>query len=94
MRFQGTMSELRQKRNRALALVLRTSDDGKALRILADQGLSARVDDGKVVMPQASDGEIAAVNRYLVGHGLDVYELQVARIDLETIFMDLIEGRS
>ncbi|MDI1480093.1 hypothetical protein [Polyangium sp. y55x31] len=45
-------------------------------------------------MPQASDEEIAAVNRSLVGHGLDVYELQVARTDLETIFMDLIEGRS
>ena len=40
-----------------------------------------------------SDGELAAVNRCLLSHGLDVYELHVARTELEAIFMKLIEAR-
>ncbi|WP_224365590.1 ABC transporter ATP-binding protein [Hyalangium versicolor] len=94
MRFQGSMSELRRQRPRGLAVTLRTSDDAKALRILTDQGLSASAEEGRVLMPHASDGEIAAVNRCLLSHGLDVYELHVARTDLEAIFMDLIEARA
>ncbi|MCP3165285.1 ABC transporter ATP-binding protein [Myxococcus qinghaiensis] len=92
MRFQGTMSELKQRRHRALAVTVRTSDDGKALRLLTDQGLSVRAEEGQLVLPGAADGEVAAVNRCLVSSGLDVYELHVARNDLESIFMELIEG--
>jgi len=92
MRFQGTMSELKQRRHRALAVTVRTSDDGKALRLLTEQGLSVRAEEGQLVLPGAADGEVAAVNRCLVSNGLDVHELHVARNDLESIFMELIEG--
>ncbi|MDC0711841.1 ABC transporter ATP-binding protein [Stigmatella sp. ncwal1] len=92
MRFQGTMGELKQQRHRALAVTLRTRDDGKALRLLTEQGLAVRAEEGQLVLPRSSDGEVAAVNRCLVSHGLDVYELNVARNDLESIFMELIEG--
>lgn len=94
MRFQGTMSELKRKRHRALGVTLRTSDDDKALRLLTEQGLHARADEARLVLPGAVDEEVAAVNRCLVSNGVDVYELNVARNDLESIFMELIEARS
>ncbi|MFY1831434.1 ABC transporter ATP-binding protein [Myxococcus fulvus] len=93
MRFQGPMSELKRRQPRALTLSLRTNDDGKALRILAEQGLGARTDDGRLVLPRSSDGEVAAVNRCLVSQGLEVYELSAGGNDLEANFMELIEAR-
>jgi ABC-type multidrug transport system ATPase subunit len=53
---------------------------------------SARIENGKVVMPLVAKEAIAILNRRLVRDGIDVYEISMVKNDLETIFIDLINN--
>jgi len=53
---------------------------------------SARIENGKVVMPLVAKETIAILNRRLVRDGIDVYEISQVKNDLETIFIDLINN--
>jgi len=88
--FQGTIDELRRQRQQVLFISLITSDNDAALRVAAEQGIEARLDDGAVILPALPNALIAALNRRLTRE-LDVYEIRTVRNDLETIFMNLVE---
>ncbi len=90
--FQGTIEELRRQRQQVLSVHLSTSDNDEALRAMADDGIPAHLIDGAVVLPPLPNAEIAALNRRLNARNLDVYEIRAVRNDLETIFLDLIDG--
>ncbi len=90
--FQGTIDDLRRQQQRVLSGRLSTSNNAEALRIATGEGIAARLADGHIELPSLPDDRIAALNRRLVDGNLDVYEIGPVRNDLETIFLDIVEG--
>ncbi len=88
--FQGSIDELRSHRQEVLSVRIVTSDNRAAVTALGDEGLSARLHNGEIVVNPLSVDRIAALNRRLVARNLDVYEIRSVRNDLETIFLDLV----
>jgi ABC-type multidrug transport system ATPase subunit len=88
--FQGTIDELRRCRQEVLSVRISTSDNGEAMRAIAQEGVSARLVDGEIVLPALTGERIAALNRQLTARNLDVYEIRTVRNDLETIFLNLV----
>ena len=91
MVFQGELDELKQKQQQISSVALSVDDVAKALKIVATSHPSASIRSGKIVLPAASREAIAAINRQLVLGGVDVCEIDVARDDLEAIFMNLVQ---
>ena len=85
--FQGTIEELRRRRQEVLSVRIATSDNAAALQTI---GGEARLVDGEIVLPALTSERIAALNRQLIARDLDVYEIRTVRNDLETIFLDLV----
>ncbi len=88
--FQGTIDELRRRRQEVLAVHISTSDNETAVRTIAEDGIAARMAEGEIVLPALSGERIAALNRRLTARDLDVYEIRTVRNDLETIFLNLV----
>ncbi|MEO7326024.1 MAG: ABC transporter ATP-binding protein [Dokdonella sp.] len=92
--FQGTLDALRRERKTVAPIALHTADDPRALRVLAEAGIDARALARGIVMPPMPPPSIAAINRRLVEHGVEVHAIGAERGDLESIFMDLIGSRA
>lgn len=88
--FQGTIEELRQRRQEVLAVRLSTSDNESAIRAITAEGIEARMDEGEIVLPALGGERIAALNRQLIARNVDVYEIRTVRNDLESIFLNLV----
>lgn len=88
--FQGTIDELRRRRQEVLSVRIATSDNAGALQAIAEEGIGARLAEGEIVLPALSNERIAALNRRLTARDLDVYEIRTVRNDLETIFLNLV----
>ncbi|GAA4329572.1 ATP-binding cassette domain-containing protein [Flaviaesturariibacter amylovorans] len=87
MLFQGPLAELQGLQRQRARLLLRTSDNEAACRILrehapelGEEGLSVVYDDTE---------QVARINRRLTEGGLDVYLLHPKESDLEQLFIDL-----
>jgi len=89
MLFEGSLGELMQRQQTAGGIRLDTSNNAEAVERLIAQGLDARQEQGKIVLPLLARSEIAQLNRALVQHQLDVYEISTVESDLESIFMTL-----
>ena len=92
MMFQGTLEELRHRRQETAAVTLGTSDDRRALDLLAGEVPEACMRDGRIVLPGLTRERLARINRQLVEQGVDVHMLGSVENDLETIFMDMVSN--
>ncbi len=90
--FQGTLQELISKRQQASMIMLQTNDTPKTMQLINGFNLTARSEDGKILMPVVSKEKLAAINRQLVQDGIDVYELTTLKNDLESIFINLVNN--
>lgn len=90
--FQGTLSELISKQQQSSALFFNTNENGRALQILNDQNYSAHSEKDKIVLPVLPKQVIARINQHLVEQGIEVYEINVVKNDLESIFVDLVNN--
>jgi ABC-type multidrug transport system ATPase subunit len=90
--FQGTLEQLREKRQEAGIVTLGTSDDHRALQFLSGQVPGARIENGCITMPSLSSERLARINRQLVEQGIDVHRLIAVESDLETIFMNMVSN--
>ena len=88
--FQGTIEELRRHRQEVQSVRVSTSDNAVAVQTITGEGITAHLVDGEIVLPALSGERIAALNRRLNAHNLDVYEIRTVRNDLETIFLNLV----
>jgi len=88
--FQGTIDELRRRRQEVLSVRVSTSDNAAAIRTINESGVDAQLIDDEIVLPPLSGERIAALNRRLTARDLDVYELRTVRNDLETIFLNMV----
>lgn len=85
--YQGGMDELRDK-SQALIL-MKTGNNAMAERVLLMEGFSPVPAADRLQLRGLDDGQVADVNRLLVGHGLSVTRIEEKRKSLEDIFLEL-----
>ena len=90
--FQGGMDELLLKRNQSSHLLLDTSNAERTISILKEYKIDTKDESGKLLIPTPDRECIAAINQRLVSEGISVYAIQHMQHNLETIFMNLING--
>ncbi|WP_158884146.1 ATP-binding cassette domain-containing protein [Rhodanobacter sp. L36] len=90
MRFEGTMTQLRQQQQTTASLHVRTTNDQRALKIMAGIGMAGVVDENGIVLPAMADDRMAAMNRQLIDAGVDVYSLSSRGHDLESIYLAMV----
>lgn len=92
MLFQGSLPELHQFQRKGAKLLLHTSDDEAAMRVLAEHGPERS--EGALSVPLRDQQQVADINRTLTQHNLDVYLLHPRENDLEQLFIDLTSAQS
>lgn len=92
MLFQGLLADLHRLQQKRSRLLVKTSDDGKALELL--QSHSPKRCDESLSLNFGDAQDIARINRTLTAHGLDVYLLQPKGNDLEQLFIDLTSAHA
>ncbi|MEP6748680.1 MAG: ABC transporter ATP-binding protein [Bacteroidota bacterium] len=92
MMFQGTLPELIDKQQQASSIMLETNDPPKTIQIIIANDIHAHIENGKIMLPVISKLTLADINRQLVQHDIDVYEINTIKNDLESIFMNLINN--
>ncbi|HMR91618.1 MAG TPA: ABC transporter ATP-binding protein [Chitinophagaceae bacterium] len=86
--FQGTLGELQQMKTRQTSLEIRTSDNSRAVSVLAQQ-YEPETKGGSIIVPFRDNAHTAGINRLLVEQGIDVYALYPQQNDLEQLFLDI-----
>lgn len=87
MKFQGSLDELHRLQEQQSRLHLDTSDNLLAMSVL--QKFNVELTDEDLVVPYSDVEQVAAINRLLVDHDLDVYTLRPGKQTLEEIFLNL-----
>jgi ABC-2 type transport system ATP-binding protein len=92
MLFQGSLSALHQFQQKGSRLMIKTSDNNAAFKLLHEHN-AERV-DGCLSVAYSDVAQVAAINRTLTAHNLDVYLLHPKENDLEQLFIDLTSAQS
>lgn len=92
MLFQGSLPELHHFQRKGSRLFIKTSDDEAACQLL--QEYNPERPDERLSVPFHNTDQVAAINRTLTKHGLDVYLLHPKENDLEQLFIDLTSAQS
>jgi ABC-type multidrug transport system ATPase subunit len=89
--FQGTLSDLMNKRRQNSSTIFETSDAEQTRRIIAANfDFAARLENERVAVPLLEEKQIARVNQKLVENKIGVYRIGKVENDLERIFFDVI----
>jgi ABC-2 type transport system ATP-binding protein len=73
---------------------MEAADWGEALAALSRWSSNVRVDGEHITLTGASEGDLPAINRYLVGQGADVYALKPQTLSLEDLFIQVVGPES
>lgn len=92
MLFEGTLPQLHALRQKDARLLVKTSDNAAALRLLAEHGPQMAGD--AVAVHFSSDNDIAAIGKKLVQSSLDLFLLQPEENNLEQLFINLTTDAS
>jgi ABC-type multidrug transport system ATPase subunit len=92
MLFQGTLSELHLYQQKGSRLFIKTSDNETAYGLLQEHHPELAGDTVSVAFNDIN--QVAAINRTLTEHDLDVYLLHPKANDLEQLFIDLTSAQS
>jgi len=87
MIFQGPLTELHSFKQKTSRLFIKTSDNETTFRLL--QEYQPEKTGEAVTVPFENINQVAAINRMLTNHNLDVYLLHPQKSDLEQLFIDL-----
>lgn len=87
MVFQGSLQELHHFKQKSSRLLINTSDNAVALKVL--HGYSPEKEGDKLLLPVQDRREVAAIQKLLLQNNVDVYLLQPKEDDLEQLFIDL-----
>jgi len=85
--FQGPLSQLHSFQRKASRVFIKTSDNETTFRLL--QEYQPEKAGEAVSVPFENINQVAAINRKLTSHNLDVYLLHPKESDLERLFIDL-----
>ncbi len=92
MLFQGPLSELHSFQQKGSRLYIKTSDNEATFRLLQEH--QPEIAGETVSVAFRGCGQVAAINRTLTTHNLDVYLLHPKESDLEQLFIDLTTVQS
>jgi ABC-2 type transport system ATP-binding protein len=92
MIFQGTLAAFTRGQEERRSIVVESADPAAALRVAATEGWAGTLEDGRLVLPPLSKDDVARLTRRLVQAGIDVHAIGASRGDLESVFMDMING--
>ena len=92
MLFQGALSDLHSFQQKGSRLFINTSDNAAAYNLLQEHQPEIAGESFSVVFNDVS--QVAAINRTLTNHDLDVYLLHPKQSDLEQLFIDLTSAQS
>ena len=87
MCFQGRLQELRDRVKPRL--LLRCAEPDRARVLLANHGESVSRRDAETLAVDLEASTPAQLNRFLVGHGVEVSHLALEHASLESLFFDL-----
>ena len=90
--FQGPLSELHSFQQKASKLLIKTSDNEATFRLLQEH--HPEIVGEAVSIAFSGIKQVAAINRTLIHHNLDVYLLHPKESDLEQLFIDLTTSNS
>ncbi len=85
--FQGTPDALQQLQQNQKKVIIHTSDNESALRVL--QEFRPERDRQRLLVPYGDISQVAAMNKIMTHHHLDVYLLQPKEQNLEQLYIDL-----
>ncbi len=88
--FQGTLTELVNKRRQNSFIVFETNDKEKTVRVINACGYDSRIENGGAAIPVLENEQIARLNQKLVESGIRVYRIGKIENDLEKIFFEVI----
>lgn len=88
--FQGKLTELQTKQNLGASIQIKTNNNVEAITLMEAAGFQAQMEHGKIILPKIEEVQIAALNKKMVQHNIDVYQISHHQNDLESIFIDLI----
>jgi len=92
MLFQGPLPELHSFQEKGSRIFIKTSDNETAYQLLQDH--QPEIVGEAVSIAFSGIRQVAAVNRTLINHNLDVYLLHPKENDLEQLFIDLTTAQS
>ena len=92
MRFQGTLDALRARTASSSSTTVDTSDNRRAVDILARAAIPGRVVRDRAVFRALSRDDAGRLTTVLAANGIVVYEITTAGNDLEQIFLDMVGG--
>lgn len=92
MLFQGTLSALHSFQQKGSKLFIKTSDNETTYKLLQEH--QPEIVGEAVSIPYSGIKQVAAINRTLTNHNLDVYLLHPKENDLEQLFIDLTTSQS
>lgn len=90
MMFQGTLEELKSKKNESSSITFETNDNEKTIQVMSHNNLTHKNERGRVIIPSVSRIVIAKITQQLVNDGVEVYGISTSQNDLEAIFMNLV----
>jgi ABC-2 type transport system ATP-binding protein len=92
MLFQGTLQELHHFQQDKAKLLINTSDNHTAIKILKD--FNPQRSEDILALPFADMKQVAEIGRTIMHNGLDLYLLQPKKLELEQLFIDLTSNHS
>jgi ABC-2 type transport system ATP-binding protein len=92
MLFQGTLAELHAFQQKGSRLLIETSDNDAAIKLLHEYEPLRDGDTISIALPGKQ--QVASIQRTLVQNDLDVYLVQPKKTDLEQLFIDLTTTQS
>ncbi len=88
--FQGTLEELHLKQSSYV--VFDTNNLEGTTELMNKHNLSPITLNGQVSLATTDKAIISKINAELVNHNIEVYEISIAKNDLESIFIDLTKN--
>ena len=85
--FQGPLAELRQLQQQGAKLLINTSDNERVMTLL--EAYNPKRDEDVISLSLVDQQQVAAIQRTLTQHDVDIYLLQPQTNDLEQLFIDL-----
>lgn len=85
--FQGRIDELYQLQEQQANVLLQTSDNERALSVIAEPGI--RLMEEQIAFNFRDGSQIASVTKVLVANNIDVYSIYTEKQSLEQLFIKL-----
>jgi ABC-type multidrug transport system ATPase subunit len=92
LKFQGALEKLMDMQKESSVNIFETSNNLKAMKIMLEMNIDAKMDNEKLIIPLASKEVIASINTEFAKENIDVFQISTFKKNLENVFIDLIKN--